>query len=212
LSRLVTARSRRPARAPSRRSTRRLLLSQRGVPHFPLGRRRLDPAKPRGARSTASTIARAAGAGVTLMRPADVAVTSRPPARHRRPEGSVTAARSAHHYRRRPRDHYRATSLLRLFAEPDDNTTKRTILMTNGRKTRQRRQDQRPVAARRTITVPGTTIPASPFPPGSHPRKRQDPRRLARRAARTRQDRAGRVAGRIPPAGGGKDHSRRGNS
>jgi hypothetical protein len=81
----------------------------------------------------------------------------------------VTAARSAHHYRRRPRDHYRATSLLRLFAEPDDNTTKRTILMTNGRKTRQRRQDQRLVAARWTITVPGATIPASPFPPGSHP-------------------------------------------
>jgi len=81
----------------------------------------------------------------------------------------VTAARSAHHHRRRPRDHYRATSLLRLFAEPDDNTTKRTILMTNGRKTRQRRQDQRLVAARWTITVPGATIPASPFPPGSHP-------------------------------------------
>jgi hypothetical protein len=38
----------------------------------------------------------------------------------------MTAARSAHHHRRRPRDHYRATSLLRLFAEPDDNTTKRT--------------------------------------------------------------------------------------
>jgi hypothetical protein len=41
--------------------------------------------------------------------------------------------------------------------------------MTNGRKTRQRRQDQRPAGARWTITVPGATIPASPFPPGSHP-------------------------------------------
>jgi hypothetical protein len=125
---------------------------------------------PGGARSTASTIARAAGAGVTLMRPGDVAVTSRPPARHRRPEGSVTAARSAHHYRRRPRDHYRATSLLRLFAEPDDNTTKRTILMTNGRKTRQRRQDQRPRGAmdhhRPWRHHPGVALPA-----GQPPRK-----------------------------------------
>jgi hypothetical protein len=41
--------------------------------------------------------------------------------------------------------------------------------MTNGRKTRQRRQDQRPAEARWTITVPGATIPAAPFPPGIHP-------------------------------------------
>ena len=41
--------------------------------------------------------------------------------------------------------------------------------MTSGRKTRQRRQDQRPAEARWTITVPGATIPASPFPPGIHP-------------------------------------------
>jgi hypothetical protein len=41
--------------------------------------------------------------------------------------------------------------------------------MTNGRKTRQRRQNQRPAGARWTITVPGATIPASPFPPGGHP-------------------------------------------
>ena len=41
--------------------------------------------------------------------------------------------------------------------------------MTNGRKLRQRRQDQRPVGVRWTITVPGATIPTSPFPPGGHP-------------------------------------------
>ena len=41
--------------------------------------------------------------------------------------------------------------------------------MINGRKSRQRRQDQRPARARWTITVPGATIPASPFPAGGHP-------------------------------------------
>src|ERR1700744_582332 len=41
--------------------------------------------------------------------------------------------------------------------------------MNKRRKSRQRRQDQRPAGARWTITVPGVTIPASPFPPGAHP-------------------------------------------
>jgi hypothetical protein len=41
--------------------------------------------------------------------------------------------------------------------------------MTNGRKSRQGRPGQRPGGARLTITVPGATVPASPFPPGSHP-------------------------------------------
>jgi hypothetical protein len=41
--------------------------------------------------------------------------------------------------------------------------------MTAGRKSRQRRQDQRPAGARFTITAPGATIPASPFPALAHP-------------------------------------------
>jgi len=41
--------------------------------------------------------------------------------------------------------------------------------MPNGRKPRQRRQDQRPAGVRWTITVPGATIPASPLPPGGRP-------------------------------------------
>jgi hypothetical protein len=144
LSRLVTARSRRPARALSRRSTRRLVLSQRGVPRFPPGRRRLDPAKPRGRGLPPRPSPGLPGRGVTLVRPGNIAATSPLSSSSLTPGGERTAARSAHHYRRRPRDHYRATSLLRLFSEPDDNTTKRTIPMTNGRKTRQRRQDRPP--------------------------------------------------------------------
>jgi hypothetical protein len=41
--------------------------------------------------------------------------------------------------------------------------------MANRHKPRQRRQGQRPAEVRWTITVPGATIPASPFPPGDHP-------------------------------------------
>jgi hypothetical protein len=61
-------------------------------------------AKPWGARSAASAIAPAAGAGVALMRPGAIGAISPPTVRPL------------------PRD-----CLLRLFADPDDNTTKRTI-------------------------------------------------------------------------------------
>lgn len=75
-----------------------------GVPHSPPSRRRLDCGEALGARSAASAIAPAAGAGVALMRPRAIGAISPPTARPL------------------PRD-----CLLRLFADPDDNTTKRTI-------------------------------------------------------------------------------------